>query len=235
MEKLIKLYKRLKVDNNIVYVLLKYAIAKIIYGKSILAHQKATIKGIHKIICEGRLEVGVNYVGFMHRKDRTYLNIQGLMHVRGNCNIGRGCRFDVGKKGCVMIGQDTRINANTKVIIMHHLYIGDNCSISWDCQILDEDFHGFHYEGRKQSEDVIRIGNNVWIGCGVKIYKGTVIPDGCVIASDSIVKGVFHEKNCLIGGHPAKALKENVKWGELTSFAEDWQDEDNEYWASYLR
>lgn len=66
---------------------------------------------------------------------------------------------------------------------------------------------------------VVTIGNggymncNVkWIGCGVKIYKGTVIPNGCVIASDSIVKGVFHVENSLIGGNPAKVIKEGITW-----------------------
>ena len=51
-----------------------------------------------------------------------------------------------------------------------------------------------------------QIGNNVWSGCGVKIYKGTVIPDNCVIASNSIVKGVFKEENSLIGGNPASII-----------------------------
>lgn len=52
----------------------------------------------------------------------------------------------------------------------------------------------------------------MWIGCGVKIYKGTVIPEGCVIASDTIVKGVFEIENSLIGGNPARVIKENIKW-----------------------
>jgi acetyltransferase-like isoleucine patch superfamily enzyme len=95
---------------------------------------------------------------------------------------------------------------------MHELTIGDNCLISWDCQFLDDDFHEIIYANKKNSENSIKIGNNVWIGCGVKIYKGTVIQDNCVIASNSIVRGVFNSQNSLIGGNPAKIIKENINW-----------------------
>ncbi|MBG6109882.1 acetyltransferase-like isoleucine patch superfamily enzyme [Flavobacterium sp. CG_9.10] len=96
---------------------------------------------------------------------------------------------------------------------MHNLTIGDNCTISWDCQFLDEDFHEICYQGKKQQQNnSISIVNNVWIGCGVKIYKGAVIPSGRVIASNSIVKGIFTSKNTLIGGNPAKVVKEDISW-----------------------
>jgi serine acetyltransferase len=33
-----------------------------------------------------------------------------------------------------------------------------------------------------------------------------------VIASNSIIKDVFKEKNSLIAGNPAKIIKRNVQW-----------------------
>ncbi len=120
--------------------------------------------------------------------------------------------FDIGDGAEVNIGNDGYMNCNTNLIIMHRLDIGDNCVISWDCQLLDDDFHEISYEGKKEQENGIIIGNRVWIGCGVKIYKGTVIPDGCVIAANSIVRGVFTENKALIGGFPAKVIRENISW-----------------------
>ena len=105
------------------------------------------------------------------------------------------------------------MNANTTVIISHYLSIGDDCAIAWNCQFLDEDFHQIHYEGRKARADKgITIGNNVWIGCHVHIYQGTVIADGCVIAADSVVRGIFTTPNALIAGNPARMVKENISW-----------------------
>jgi len=175
-------------------------------------HHKTFIKGINNINCNKKLEIGIEYVVFMHRTDKTFLNIQGKLNIKGNYKIGRGCRFDIGKDGYVSIGEGGYMSCNSLIIIMHKLSIGDNCAISWNCQFLDDDFHIISYEGKDDVHNAIEIGNHVWIGCGVKIYKGTRVPDGCVIASDSVVKGIFDKKNCLIGGNPARILKENIQW-----------------------
>ncbi|BAV06703.1 transferase hexapeptide (six repeat-containing protein) [Filimonas lacunae] len=97
-------------------------------------------------------------------------------------------------------------------VICHKLVIGDDCVISWNCQFLDEDFHSITYEGKQNKPAEIIIGNHVWVGCDVKIYKGTVIPSGCVIAAGSIVRGVFTQENSLIGGNPAKNIKPAISW-----------------------
>ena len=125
---------------------------------------------------------------------------------------GRGCRFDIGKDAIMSIGKGGYTNCNTSFIIMHKLVIGDNCIISWDCQFLDEDFHKVSYSGKKESSDSIIIGDKVWIGCGSKIYKGTIIPNGCVIASNSVVRGIFYEENSIIGGNPARVIKKEINW-----------------------
>jgi acetyltransferase-like isoleucine patch superfamily enzyme len=44
------------------------------------------------------------------------------------------------------------------------------------------------------------------------VYKGAKIPDGCVVASDTVLKGEIDKENCLIGGNPARILKENIHW-----------------------
>jgi acetyltransferase-like isoleucine patch superfamily enzyme len=175
-------------------------------------HQGVRLKGVKNIETTDRLEIGINYVGFIHKTDKTLLNIKGKLKLNGNYSIGRGCRFDIGKNAVVSIGKGGYTNCNTTFIIMHRLTIGDNCAISWDCQFLDEDFHKIIYDGKKESNNSIVIGNNVWIGCGVKIYKSTIIPNGCVIASNSVVKGKFSLENTIIGGNPAKVIKKGVIW-----------------------
>lgn len=57
----------------------------------------------------------------------------------------------------------------------------------------------------------MKIGNKVWIGTNSIILKDTIIGDNCIIAANSVVKGVFPE-NCLIGGNPAKILRKDVQW-----------------------
>jgi len=213
MKQILYLYKKCREsESNFVIVFVRLIISKVLYGKTFFLHQHVTIKGIKNIETEGKLKIGIGYVGFNHRADRTLLNIMGRLRIKGDYAIGRGCRFDIGENGVVSIGEGGYVNSNTKIIIAHRLTIGDNCAIGWDCQFLDEDFHEISYSNKRLSGNGITVGNNVWIGCGVKIYKGTVIPDGCVIASDSVVKGVFEVENSLIAGHPAKAIKDNIQW-----------------------
>jgi acetyltransferase-like isoleucine patch superfamily enzyme len=213
IKRFVSIYKKCKKAESVFVVsFVKHKIYKWFYKKDILAHDQVFIKGVGNIETDHRLEIGMGYVGFVHKSVKTYLNINGKLKLSGHYNIGRGCRFDIAENAVISIGKGGYINVNATFIIMHGLSIGDNCAISWDCQFLDEDFHEIDYKGKKETAKEIKIGNNVWIGCGVKIYKGTIIPDGCVVAANSIVKGVFLEKNVLIAGHPAKVIKNEVVW-----------------------
>jgi acetyltransferase-like isoleucine patch superfamily enzyme len=213
MRQILILYKKCKEsDSNFIIVSLRFIIHKIFHKKTLLLHQNVKLKGVKNIDAMEKIEIGIAYNGFIHKTDKTYIHINGKLIIKGKYSIGRGCRFDIAENAIVTIGTGGYMNCNTNLIIMHKLTIGDNCAISWNCQFLDDDFHEISYFERRKSENSIIIGNNVWIGCGAKIYKGTVIPNGCVIASDSIVKGVFHIENSLIGGNPAKVIKEEIKW-----------------------
>ena len=211
--KVIDIYRMCrKSGSSFLVVSLKYVFHRIFHGQALLLHQKVKLRGAGRIHAGGRLEVGINYNGISYRSDKTLLNILGKLDVEESASIGRGCRLDIGEFGSVSFGRDVVVNCNTTLIIMHHLEIGDQCRIGWDCQFLDEDFHTLSYPGQKETAENIIIGNRVWIGCGVKIYKGTVIPGGCVVASDSVVKGIYTKERALIGGVPARVLKEDVDW-----------------------
>lgn len=202
-----------KADISFVYALYKFIVNKL-KGRKILMHQRTIIKGAKNIETrKGILRIGITYIGFVHKKDYTYLNIQGKLIVEDSFSIGRGCRLDIAKGAYVKLGAHSFINPFTTLIIKHGLNIGENCSIGWNCQFLDDDFHELQYENKKEiSTNKITISDNVWIGSQVAIYKGTLIARGSVIASNSVVKGIFSEENVLIAGNPAKIIKRNVKW-----------------------
>jgi NDP-sugar pyrophosphorylase family protein len=167
-----------KSDSFFLYVVFRYLFHKFFHKKLLLLHQNVSIKGIDNIDTKGNVRIGIDYVGFMHKRDRTYFNVKGKLKIEGSYSIGRGCRFDIGENAVVSIGNGGYMNCNSTIVITHGLTIGNNCSISWNCQFLDEDFHKIEYDGKKDTINSIVIGNQVWIGCGVKIYKGTVIQDG---------------------------------------------------------
>lgn len=58
----------------------------------------------------------------------------------------------------------------------------------------------------------IEIEDHVWIASHVSILKGVKILRNSVIATRSVVTKSFNKEGVIIGGAPAKILKENVTW-----------------------
>jgi acetyltransferase-like isoleucine patch superfamily enzyme len=76
--------------------------------------------------------------------------------------------------------------------------------------IRDSDNHQILGNNCRMTQPII-IGNHVWVGMNATILKGVTIGDGAIIAAGSIVtKDV--KANTLVGGVPARILKENVEW-----------------------
>ena len=210
-----KLYNRYKnkTDCNIYYVMIKFIYYKLAYNKHIIAHPKVKIEGVENIILKGSLEIGISKFGIFLNSDRTLLKIRGKLKINSShYSIGRGCRIYIAENAIVEFGEKGHITGFTNMIISNKLIIGDNCSISWNCQFLDDEHNYITYVGKKDKENEIIIGDNIWIGSGVQIYKGVKIANGCVIGANSIVKGEFSEPNTLISGNPAKVIKTEVMW-----------------------
>lgn len=193
------------------------SIAKFYYyklkGKQLLVYPNTIISGIKNIATNGIVSIGIDYFGFVSKRDFTFLNIRGKLITYGEFSIGRGCRFDIGSDAICILHKNSYISPFTNFIIMHGISIGEACAISWNCQFLDEDFHSIEYPNKKTNEEKkIVIADKVWIGCNVNIFKGTFIAKGCVIAANSVVRGIFAEENCLIAGNPAIVIKQNINW-----------------------
>ncbi len=197
-------------DSSLLWVLITGAWHRL-SGKNLLTSQRVRIRGLKNVRTNGLVHIGLSSIGFMHKYDRTFLNVQGTLEFRDKYSIGKGCRFDIGSGATASFGKG-HISANSTFIIMHSLRVGDDCAISWGCQFLDEDFHEISFEGKRNKQEGIAIGDHVWVGSNATILKGSRIPDGCVVAAGSVVTKVFEQKNCLIGGNPAKVIRENVSW-----------------------
>lgn len=145
---------------------------------------------------------------------------RGVRILRKNCTIELGNKVLLhryakisawGTEGqaLVKIGNNVAIGDRTEIHAGKNVSIGDNSIIAWDCCIMDRDYHKI--EGDKELPKPVIIGKNVWIGCRVLILKGVTVGDGAVIAAGSVVtKDV--PPCAVVGGNPARVLKEDVKW-----------------------
>lgn len=109
-------------------------------------------------------------------------------------------------------GSDERIStitADSKVLVHKNIKIGLGTIIAWDCCITDSDWH--HLNGKLGVKNIV-IGEHVWIASRVSVLKGVVIPNGSIIASNSVVNKSINSEHCLSAGVPATIIKNSMEW-----------------------
>lgn len=160
------------------------------------------------------LYIGVHYTASV-TADLTIFN-QGVLKVGRSVSLCRGCKIVIGsdkeEKAVLTIGNNSYINEYSRIFCGSKIIIGENCSISWYCNIMDTDVHSILVNGVKTNNNKpIQIGNNVWIGANAVISKGTIIEDNCIIGINSFVKGKCYSNNIYIG-NPAVSVRTFDMW-----------------------
>lgn len=141
----------------------------------------------------------------------------GKMIIRGPAQFSRGISVRVGGNGVLDIGAGFTCNKECFIACGTSIKLGRDFLMGWNSCLRDMDGHNIWVgekfdENLKASSSPIEIGEHVWIGANVDILKGTVIPNGCIVATRSCVFKKFDEPNCTIGGYPAKIVQRNVIW-----------------------
>jgi acetyltransferase-like isoleucine patch superfamily enzyme len=113
-------------------------------------------------------------------------------------------------RGQITLGDNVAIGKDTIIFAHKPMFIGNDTSIAGQCYIIDSD----HDIARSKlireqplEAEPIHIGNDVWIGAGCKVLKGSYISDGSVIGAMSLVKG-FCEPYSINVGIPARKINE---------------------------
>jgi hypothetical protein len=179
------------------------------YG-NILVYPNTLIRGGRFLSISGKLVVGPQIRLLTHASDTTIVDLHGELCTRGTVAIGSGCRIWVGD-GARCVLEDCYISANTLAFVRHGLMIGAGSAISWGCQFLDDDGKSLSYADKLDRPPQIALGKHVWIGSNVSVLKGVTVGDGCAVASGSVLTRSY-PANCLIGGNPARVLRENIRW-----------------------
>lgn len=111
----------------------------------------------------------------------------------------------------LFVGENFYSNYNFVVLAGTKITIGDNVLIGPDVGLYAAG-HPLDVKQRVAGLEYaypIVIGNNVWIGGGVRIVAGVTIGDNTVIAAGSVVTKDI-PANVLAGGVPCKVLRENI-------------------------
>lgn len=109
------------------------------------------------------------------------------------------------------LGNNISIHSMTYIDASGKISIGNDVSIAHATSILSEEHKYQDLDKNIKDQGVILketlISDNVWIGAGSRILAGSNISSGTIIASGAVVKG-FVDNNSIVGGVPAKLIKE---------------------------
>lgn len=162
-----------------------------------------------KIIVEegASLSIGNNSIAIMERPVWLRIDKDGKLVIKKSASLFYDGDVVVFSGGCLTIG-NSFINSNCKIRCHKSISIGDGCAISHDFTVMDSNAHKL--DGRTKAAEVV-IQDHVWIGTRVTILPGVHVGEGSVLAAGAVItKDV--PPHCVVGGCPAKIIKENISW-----------------------
>lgn len=142
-----------------------------------------------------------------------YLGQGSEVHVGDNVLIERKVYITTGPNARIYIGDDTYVGDGSYILAVEEVNIGRGCAISWDVLFMDTSSHPFAVRGEELTTIIepVTVEDHVWIGCRAVILKGVTIGEGAVVANNAVVTRDVPPRT-LVGGNPARVIKEDVIW-----------------------
>jgi acetyltransferase-like isoleucine patch superfamily enzyme len=126
-----------------------------------------------------------------------------------DCIISRDTSFLI-KSGFIRIGNTVAIGKACQFSSLSGIEVGDNVIIAGQCYIGGGQYKTKLGAGPMVKQGLItlgpvRIGNDVWLGTGVRVLDGVTIGDGAIVGAGAVVTKPVPE-NAIVGGVPAKVI-----------------------------
>jgi len=156
----------------------------------------------------GVLRLGPKWSGLRYLASEIHLAKHAKLIVNGRFALYTGFHLSVSEGATLVLGEGY-VNNKSTIDCFSSITIGNGVVISKGVTIRDSDNHAI--DGVKEISAPIVIGDHVWIGINATILKGVSIGNGAVVAAGAVVtKDV--PANALVGGVPAKVIREGVSW-----------------------
>ena len=110
----------------------------------------------------------------------------------------------------VIIGDRCLIGRGSAIVGHYRIDIGDDVFTGMNVYITDQN-HGYEDIAapigiQDPEDDPVVIGSGSWIGSGAVVLPGARLGENCVVAANSVVRGVFPSYS-VVAGVPAKVVR----------------------------
>jgi acetyltransferase-like isoleucine patch superfamily enzyme len=156
----------------------------------------------------GLLQLGVRWSGSRYMPSEFKMAQGATLHVEGHFQVHTGCSISVNRGATLSLGSGYISNRVT-IDCFDRIVVGDQVAISKGVTIRDSDNHSLKND--ELSAAPIVIGNRVWIGLNATILKGVTLGDGAIVAAGAVVTKTVQPRT-LVGGVPARIIREDVEW-----------------------
>lgn len=122
---------------------------------------------------------------------------------------GRDTVIDVLPDGHLELGDHVSFTANVFVAATQAIRIGNDVLVAEFASLRDADhgmINGKLIRTQAMCSKPIMIGNDVWIGRGVSVLKGTKINDGAIVGANAVVTTDV-PPNAVVAGVPARLIR----------------------------
>jgi len=152
------------------------------------------------------------------------MSLNGIIVFKGNVQIGKDVCLQIADGAYFEMGHFSCLGSGTLVICREKIVLGYYARVGYQTQFIDTTIHQLIDNVTEKKAPMTRpifLGDENWVGNKTTIMKGTITSNNCIIASNSLLNKDYSElgNNILIGGIPAKLLKENI--------SRDWEGEKN--------
>lgn len=185
------------------------------------------LKKFYYKIAEIKFKHQINYLGRNSQLrlngrviEGKYVHLESDVHIEKNWIIavypkfgGKNNPVSAREEAGIYIGERCSINRNLTIYCADSVKIGKDVLFGSYDLITDND-HGMNpnldvpYYKQPLVTSPVSIGDGCWIAENVKILRGSIIGEKCIVAANSVVKGKFPAYS-IIAGNPAKVIK---KW-----------------------
>ncbi|GGB86474.1 hypothetical protein GCM10007424_28180 [Flavobacterium suaedae] len=240
IKKLKDIYHRLKFYSKINWVKtlyfnykkFPYSIARklpvFFYGSIKFQNIKGDVV-IEAPIKRGMIGFGQPYEKNTRHKGIAEVAIAGKLVFKGHVQFGKDYFFYISKGSYAEFGHMSSMGSTGKIICTNKIILGDYARIGSESQIMDTNFHQMidtETGERFPMTGSVIIGNYNYIGNRVSLMSNTVTPDFCTVASNSLCNKNYssYGNNILIGGIPAKLLRNNISrdWELEKDLLDEW-------------